>query len=127
MKVMDAIYFIAPRFGWLATIIFVVLMAKFVGRVSKKKYANRALRKIHIPLGIAIIVIGMVHGLIYLIGYPQAILGNFTGIVLMMNTLLLAATYFAKKVMRVSWLTAHRQFSISLIALTVVHIGVAII
>ena len=48
-----------------AAIFFVVLTAlKYVARISKSEKWNRTFHKIHIPAGIALVILGLIHGLI---------------------------------------------------------------
>lgn len=110
--------------GWVTFGVCIILLAKFIGRVSKSKNFNLLLRKTHIPFGIAAIVLGAVHGLFFLIEHPQKIAGNSTGIVLWALTCFLALTYVLRKKLKAKWFFLHRLLSVLFILLLIVHIVV---
>ncbi len=108
--------------GWLSFALCIVLLAKFIGRVSKFKNFNLILRKTHKPMGFAVIITGLMHGIFLIIKHPQAIIGNVTGGILLAVIILLAITYFLRKKLKSKWFLSHRILSILLIALLIVHI-----
>ena len=112
-------------FGRIAFIICVLLAIKFIGRVSKNKKLNNALRKIHEPLGIAAIALGTIHSVISIIKSPQDILANISGILALMLIVFLAVTFYARKSLKFKWFRLHRISTALLIAILIPHVVIA--
>lgn len=51
-------------FAWITVIFGIMTSFKYVARVSKSAKCNRFFHKIHIPVGIALVLTGLVHGLL---------------------------------------------------------------
>ena len=117
---------IYDRLGKIAFTICVLLIIKFIGRVSKNKKFNNALLKIHKPLGIAAIAIGSIHGVISIIKSPQEIVANILGILVWMLMAFLAVTFYARKSLKSKWFKLHRIAAVLLIAALVSHIVIAV-
>ena len=111
--------------GWISLAICVLLVVKYIGRISKNKNINQLLRKIHKPLGIAVIGIAAIHGVISFIKNPQAILQNMTGSMLFLLILLLAGVFYAKARLKAEWFQIHRCLALALCAIIVIHIVVS--
>ena len=111
--------------GWISLAICVLLMAKYIGRISGNKKLNKLLRKIHKPLGIAAIAITILHGGISFIKTPQALIQNITGVLLLVLLILLARTFYARKRLKAKWFPMHRHISIVFCVLTAIHIVVS--
>lgn len=86
-------------FGWISLAMCILLLAKYIGRISKNKKINQSLRKIHKPLGIAVIGIVFLHGIICFIKTPQAIIQNITGLILWILLIGLAETFCARAIL----------------------------
>ena len=117
-------YWLGCVLGWLSFALCVVLLAKFIGRVSKVKAINNVLHVLHKPFGIAVILTGLIHGLYLIIKHPHALAGNITGAFLMAAIIILMITYLLRKKMKAKWFLAHRILSVLLVALLIVHIVV---
>lgn len=108
--------------GWISLALCVLLLAKYIGRVSKHKNTNNLLRKLHKPLGIAVIAIGTIHGLISFIKNPQEMVANFSGIILWVLIALLAVTFYARKKLKSKWFVLHRILAMLLVVVLVMHL-----
>lgn len=107
--------------GWISFGFCIILLMKFIARISKIKAVNKAFRKIHKPLGIAVIVTGTIHGIISIIKHPQDIIGLITGVFLWTLIVFFAITYLAKSKLKSKWFLLHRIASIMLIIISIVH------
>ena len=105
----------------------IFLLAKYIGRILKNKSINMLLRRIHKPLGIAVIGIGAIHGLISFIKHPQGITEVFSGVLLWVLIVLLVRTYYARAKFKSKWFRMHRHLAIVLMVILVIHVAVAIL
>ena len=112
-------------FGRIAFIICVLLAIKFIGRVLKNKKLNNALRKTHEPLGIAAIVLGIIHSVISIIKSPQEILANISGILALILIAFLAVTFYARKNLKFKWFRLHRITTVLLMVVLIPHVVIA--
>lgn len=110
--------------GWITIGLCIVLLVKFIGRISKIKSVNKLLRVTHIPLGIAALVTGAVHTVYYIITEPNDLAENISGVFLWAIMAFLAITYIAKSRLKSTWFFLHRLFSVILIIVAVVHLAV---
>ena len=113
--------------GWVSLAICVLLLAKYIGRVSKNKKLNLPLRKIHKPLGLAVIGISALHGILSFGKSSERIAVNLTGWMLFLLIALLAGTFYAKAKLHGKWFRLHRYFAAFLCILLLVHIVIALI
>lgn len=111
--------------GWLSLAICILLLAKYIGRISNNKTLNQLLRKSHKPLGIAAIGISMVHGLLCFIKCPHASIQNITGLILFVLILTLAITFYARAGLKAKWFQMHRYSAIMLCIVMAIHIMVS--
>ena len=118
---------IYERLGKIAFTICVLLFMKFIGRVSKNKKFNSALRKIHKPLGFAAIASGAIHGVISIIKSPQQIVANISGISVLALMAFLAVTFYTRKSLKSKWFKLHRIAAVLLIAILVSHVVIAVV
>ena len=112
--------------GWISLVMCILLLAKYMGRVSKCKRINSSLRKLHKPFGTAVIVMGTVHGIVSFIKHPQEMTANFSGMILWVLIALLAVTYYARKKLKSKWFVLHRLFSVLLAVMLVMHLFFAL-
>lgn len=112
--------------GWISLAMCVLLLIKYIGRVSKNKTINNALRKIHKPLGIAVIAIGAIHGVISIIKTPQEIVANILGLLVWLLIAFLALTFYARKKLKSKWFKLHRIAAVLLVVGLVAHIAIAV-
>ena len=113
--------------GWISFAMCIILLAKYIGRILNNKSINMLLRKIHKPLGIAVVGIGAIHGLISFIKHPQEITEIISGVLLWVLIAFLARTYFARTKLKSKWFNMHRHLAIFLMVILVIHIAVAIL
>ena len=115
--------------AWIATICAGLTAVKFF--VKKNKRLNRIFHDIHIPLGVVLIVAGLVHGLAA--GNPlgtsftQASFGQllFTwnmGTLCFVLSILLGLTYVLRKILKKNWMKLHRVLTIVFVASIVIHV-----
>lgn len=107
--------------GWISFGICILLLAKYLGRISHHKKLNQLLRKLHQPLGLAVIGIGALHGVISLVKAPEAVIQNVTGLLLFLLIAALARTFYARAKLQRKWFSMHRHLSLILIAVLVLH------
>lgn len=112
-------------FGWISLVIYVLLLAKYVGRISNNKNINLLLRRIHKPLGNAVIGITTLHGVISFVKNPQAIILNITGLILLILELILAKTFYARTRLKAKWFQLHRYSAVILCVIIAIHIIVS--
>jgi cytochrome b561 len=110
-------------------IIYVLRRAgKKRGRESRVNRLNRMLRKIHIPLGITLIVVSLLHGIAAWLALPH-VSREFTaldfpwGLAGMVFLLGLAASYLLRKKLKPNWLRWHRVLTLCFLLTVVLHIG----
>lgn len=113
-------------------VLFAILTVKWPVRVlSQKKWAGQALFKkintvmriTHVPMGIAMVTAGWIHG--YLSFFP--LIGLNTGSICWLATLLTAACWFLRKPLNgfIPWIKLHRWLTLVAIALLAAHIAAA--
>ena len=111
--------------GWISLAICVLLLAKLIGRLLKSQKLNKILRKIHKPLGLAVIAISAVHGIISFIKNTPALLQNITGIILFILIVILAVSFYDKKRLKKQWFKIHRYSAAVFTAAMIIHIAVS--
>lgn len=112
--------------GWISFASCVLLLAKYAGRTLNSKSVNMLLRKIHKPLGNAVIGTGAMHGVLSLIKHPQEIAENLSGVLLWALIVLLARTCYAKTKLKSKWFRMHRHLAIALTVILAVHVVISI-
>lgn len=50
--------------AWVTVLFSIVTAFKYIARISKCKRLNHIFHKIHIPIGIALVLTGLIHGLL---------------------------------------------------------------
>ena len=113
--------------GWISLVIGLLLLAKFFGRLSKSKIINQYLRKIHKPLGNALIAIAVIHGVLSFAGNTQALLQGLTGLLALLSAFFLARTFYAKKKLKNKWLQIHKHLTLLFLVLIVIHISLSLV
>lgn len=117
--------------AWATVVCAAMTVLKFVARISGSRAMNRFFRKCHIPFGVLMIVFGLLHGV--LAGNPSwATLSDFQfapvlftlnwGTACIVLSIALAVTYLLRKRLKKKWMTAHRLFTVALVACLVLHI-----
>lgn len=118
----------------LTFIVSVIFVLRIVGKKYEKNSwinkLNRALRKIHIPLGVGLIIVSCLHGIGAYIGIPYVssalTIFNFTGgIVCLIFLLLLYCSYVLRKKIK-PWMFWHRVFAIIFFIAFVWHVIVEV-
>ena len=118
--------------AWLA-VIFTVLSAVlyFTKRIGRPRL-RRAFSRIHITVGVLLIVTGILHGILAgnmagatlrdMMVAPLLFTWNW-GTLCMIAAVLLAVSYMLRKLLRKRWMTLHRVLTVALIALVVLHVS----
>lgn len=112
--------------GWISFVFCILILAKYIGRISKNKTLNSILKKIHKPLGITVIGVAAIHGITSYIEAPQVSVTSITGIILFALIIMLARTFYARKNLKAKWFQMHRHLSIILSIMIVIHVLFAI-
>lgn len=118
-------------FAWITVVFAIITSFKYVARVSKSAKCNRFFHKIHIPFGTALVLTGLVHGLLA---------GNFAdtkisdvhigtvlfslnwGTACFIISVLLGVTYLLRRVLKKQWMRAHRVLTVCFLMLIVIHV-----
>ena len=118
--------------AWLAVLFTALSAVLFIAKRSGSKRLRRIFSRIHIGVGVLLIVAGVVHGV--LAGNAQgATLSDmmvapllFTwnwGTACLAAAVMLAASYMVRKLLKKRWMKLHRVLTVVLIALVIVHVG----
>lgn len=122
--------FLDIAFAWVALGLAVLLTIIIVLRILNKrvfknrnelvKKTDRGLRKIHKPLGVAIIVVGLYHGLFSTVSVFTLNLGTVTWLL----SVLLAVTWVFRKALKKvkNWMFWHRVLTLAFVVVLVLHI-----
>jgi uncharacterized protein with FMN-binding domain len=117
--------------AWVAVILTVMTVLRYIARISGNKKLNVFFHKVHIPFGTLLIIIGGIHGI--LAGNPAfATLADFEpapvlftfnwGTACYVLALILALTYLLRKKMKRKWMIAHRIVTAAMIVFLVLHV-----
>lgn len=113
--------------GWISLVICLLSAAKYIGRISRSKKLNTALRQLHKPLGTAAILTAALHGVICLVKSPQATLPLFSGLMLSALLLALAISFYTRGKTGARWFKLHRILAAILCAVIIIHILSAVL
>ena len=112
-------------FAWIATFCMVVLLFKYFSRklsqnISKYKKLNKILKKTHIPLGVLLIVVGLIHGM----NSSVRVFSFNVGTILWIFTILLGINFVLRSKINKfkSWIIVHRWLSVATVGLLIWHI-----
>ncbi|MDR3586425.1 MAG: hypothetical protein P4L59_14075 [Desulfosporosinus sp.] len=121
---------------WVLTfLVSTIFVLRIVGKKYKKNCwinkLNRVLRKKHIPLGVGLIIVSLLHGICAYIGIPYVSLTltilNFTGgIVCLIFLVLLCGSYVLRKKIKPYWMFWHRVLAIVFFIVFVWHVVVEV-
>ena len=119
--------FLNLMLAWIAAIMIFLLSVIYPIRKYGQKHKlpqthllmkwNRLLRKIHKPLGIALIGVTFLH-----CRFSSQKLGFSTGTLCLVLTTVLFINYMARKQMKKHWMKIHRGLSLALLILLILHI-----
>ena len=119
-------------FAWITVIFGIMTSFKYIARVSKSAKWNRLFHKIHIPVGIALVLTGLVHGLLAGNFADTKISEAHIGTVLFslnwgsacfIVSVLLGLTYLLRRVLKKQWMWAHRVLTVCLLIHMVIHVA----
>ena len=119
---------ISQILAWICVILCVLEALKYVARVSKIKPMNRFFRRIHIPFGLVLLVVGLLHGV--LAGNPAKGGFSFAPVLFTLNAgtvcyllgVLLLLTYIFRKKLKRNWMRFHRILTVAMLLFMVIHI-----
>lgn len=122
---------ISKIFAWVAVFLVGLTAFRYMARVSRSEKWNHFFHKIHIPAGVLLIVMGLLHGL--LAGNPAKIrwsevkLGGVFfsfpwGTACFVVSALLGLTYLLRKQLRKNWMLLHRILTVAMLVLLVFHL-----
>lgn len=117
--------------AWIAVVCVIGTAWKYIARISKSVKLNRMFHKIHIPMGVVLIITGLIHGL--LAGnFMDTTLSNaklgtviFTpnwGTACFAVSILLGISYLCRKICKKNWMQIHRILTVCMLILVIVHI-----
>ncbi len=118
--------------AWLAVLFTVLSAVLYFIKRSGNRRLRRAFSRIHITVGILLIVTGIVHGV--LAGNPSgATLSDmmlapvlFTwnwGTLSLIAAILLAVTYLLRRILKKRWIVLHRVLTVALVAMVALHVA----
>lgn len=108
--------------GLVSTVLCVLLLAKYLGRISGNKRFNDFLHRIHKPLGALVILTGLVHGIRGFILFPNDFGANLSGLILWIVIIFLALTFHQRKQLKKKWFRYHQVLSAAALILIIIHI-----
>ena len=119
---------ISQILAWICVILCILEALKYVARVSKIKPMNRFFRRIHIPFGLALLAVGLLHGV--LAGNPAKGGFSFAPVLFTLNAgtvcyllgVLLLLTYIFRKKLKRNWMRFHRILTVAMLLFMVIHI-----
>ncbi|MGN0321248.1 MAG: FMN-binding protein [Lachnospira sp.] len=109
----------------------VVTSLKYIARISKSVRINKIFHHIHIPAGIAMVCIGLLHGLVAGnapwtelkdVHIGTILLSLNWGTACLVVSVLLGISYLLRKILKKNWMRIHRILTVVLLVLIVVHI-----
>jgi uncharacterized protein with FMN-binding domain len=117
--------------AWIAAILCLLSAFKYLARRSGSRTLNLAFHRTHIPLGVALLAAGCLHGV--LAGNPSfATLSDFElapvlftwnwGTACLVLSILLGLTYLLRKTLKRRWMPLHRIATVALLTCLVLHI-----
>lgn len=118
--------------AWITVIFGIMTSFKYVARVSKSAKCNRFFHKIHIPVGTALVLTGLVHGLLAGNFADTKISETHIGTVLFslnwgsacfIVSVLLGLTYLMRRVLKKQWMRIHRILTVCFLILVVIHVA----
>ena len=112
--------------GWIGFALCILLLSKFVGRISKSKKFNALLRQVHKPFGIAVLIVGLAHGICAIFGRFHFSFAVVSGLILLALMFAIGMTYLFRKSLKSKWFLFHRILSILTAIMIVVHITITI-
>ncbi|MDL2324118.1 hypothetical protein LJC61_03060 [Ruminococcaceae bacterium OttesenSCG-928-A16] len=104
-----------------------MLALKYIARKLKISSLNLFFRKIHIPLGVALLAIGTAHGVISFAQVTGRTAAIITGILTIILIFFIAATYLFKKRLKKRWMHLHRIGTVALLPCIFLHLLLALI
>lgn len=119
---------ISQILAWMCVILCILEALKYVARVSKSKPLNRFFRRIHIPFGLVLLAVGLLHGI--LAGNPAKGGFSFAPVLFTLNAgtvcyllgVLLLLTYIFRKKLKRNWMKLHRILTVAMLLFLVIHI-----
>ena len=119
---------ISQILAWICVILCILEALKYVARVSKIKPMNRFFRRIHIPFGLVLLAVGLLHGI--LAGNPAKGGFSFAPVLFTLNAgtvcyllgVLLLLTYIFRKKLKRNWMRFHRILTVAMLLFMVIHI-----
>ncbi|MGN0329284.1 MAG: FMN-binding protein [Lachnospira sp.] len=118
--------------AWIAVLLGIMTSLKYIARKSKSAKLNRFFHKIHIPMGILMVIMGLLHGLLagnaantrLTHAYIGTLLFSFNwGTACLIVAVLLGISYLLRKVLKKNWMRVHRILTVVLLVFMVIHIA----
>lgn len=118
--------------AWITVIFGIMTSFKYVARVSKSAKCNRFFHKIHIHVGTALVLAGLIHGLLAGNFADTKISETHIGTVLFslnwgsacfIVSVLLGLTYLMRRVLKKQWMRIHRILTVCFLILVVIHVA----
>lgn len=122
---------ISRIFAWLSVLFVILTSLKYISRICCNKKINGLFRKIHISMGVLMLMTGLIHGLLAgnVTGTPLSdvrlgtVLLTFQwGTACLIVSVLLGLSYLFRTILKKNWLKIHRALTVCLLVLVVIHI-----
>ena len=117
--------------AWITVFLLLITAFKYIARISRSAKLNRFFHKLHIPVGVLLIVIGLLHGLlagnfadtsISDIRIGEVLLSFNWGTLCFILSVLLALSYAARRILKKKWMNVHRILTIGMLITVVLHV-----
>lgn len=113
-------------FAWISFGLSILVSAKFLARKSKIKKLNLGFSKAHKPLSVAMILLGLAHGIIDGVKTDENVAVIVTGALLLATAVFLLLTWLFRKRFKI-WMKAHRIGSLVFLGFLLTHLILALI
>lgn len=117
--------------AWIAAVLLLITVFRYFARISNSEKLNRFFHKLHIPVGVLLIAIGLLHGLlagnfadtsISDIRLGEVLFSLNWGTLCFILSVLLAVSYAARRILKKNWMNVHRILTIGMLITVVLHV-----
>lgn len=117
--------------AWITVFLLLITAFKYIARISRSAKLNRFFHRLHIPVGVLLIVTGLLHGLlagnfadtsISNIRIGEVLFSFNWGTFCFILSVLLALSYVTRRILKKNWMNVHRILTIGMLITVVLHV-----